>query len=331
MAIDTARPDGGHPAVPLLYIVLPCYNEEAVLPLTAKRLHEKLDELVAAEKVSPQSRAVFVDDGSSDATWQIIEGLHGDPSNGSYFCGIKLAHNRGHQNALICGLMEVREWGCDAVVSMDADLQHDPDAIDDMLVKYHEGCEIVNAVRNDRDTDSWFKRTTAEGFYGLMTKMGAEIIPNSADFRLLSAEALDALAEYGEENIFLRGMIPMLGYKSDIVHYEVAERAAGESKYPASKMIAFAIEGITSLSTKPIRLITTAGVITVIFSLAMLVYVIVSLASGHVVAGWSSLLISIWLVGGMIMISLGIVGEYVGKIYLEAKHRPRYRVERRLR
>ncbi len=307
-----------------LYLAVPCYNEEAVLPDSAKKLLVKFDKLNAAGKISQDSRIVFIDDGSKDRTWEIIEKLHAADKR---FAGIKMSRNRGHQNALLGGLMLLRDK-CDAVISLDADLQDDINAIDLMVDKYEQGCDVVYGVRSSRDKDSFFKRFTAEGYYKILNKMGAKIIFNHADFRLMSARALEAFSEFHEVNIFLRGLVPMVGFKSDIVEYERGERLAGESKYPLSKMLALALEGITSLSVKPLRFITGAGVCAFLVSIAMLIYFLVRYFTGHTVAGWASLAVSIWALGGLQLLAMGILGEYLGKIYLESKHRPRYIVEK---
>ena len=308
----------------ILYMAIPCYNEEEVLHETAKRLEEKYYELKKNGKISDKSRVVFIDDGSRDRTWEIIEELH---EQNEMFSGIKLSRNRGHQNALLCGLMTVRELA-DAVISMDADLQDDINAIDGMIDKYIEGCDVVYGVRSARTTDTFFKRFTAEGFYKLMNMMGANIVFNHADFRLMSKRALEGFSEFKEVNLFLRGIVPMVGYKSDIVTYERAERFAGESKYPLKKMLAFAFEGITSLSTKPIKLITGIGFIIFAVSIVMVIYNIIRFFMGATVPGWTSLAVSIWALGGIQLISIGLIGEYIGKIYLESKHRPRYIIEK---
>ncbi len=307
-----------------LYLAVPCYNEEEVLPDSAKKLLVKFDKLNAAGKISQDSRIVFIDDGSKDRTWEIIEKLHAADNR---FAGIKMSRNRGHQNALLGGLMLLRDK-CDAVISLDADLQDDINAIDLMVDKYEQGCDVVYGVRSSRDKDSFFKRFTAEGYYKILNKMGAKIIFNHADFRLMSARALEAFSEFHEVNIFLRGLVPMVGFKSDIVEYERGERLAGESKYPLSKMLALALEGITSLSVKPLRFITGAGVCAFLISIVMLIYFLVRYFTGHTVTGWASLAVSIWALGGLQLLAMGILGEYLGKIYLESKHRPRYIVEK---
>jgi len=303
-----------------LYIVVPCYNEEEVLPETSKRLRAKLEGLMAAEKISPASRILFVNDGSKDRTWELISHLHKECP---LFCGVDLSRNRGHQNALLAGLMTAKDRA-DMVVSMDADLQDDIEAVDAMVDKYLEGVDIVYGVRSSRRTDTFFKRFTAEGFYRLMNAMGAESVFNHADYRLMSRRALEGLARFREVNLFLRGIVPMIGYRTDTVEYERGERFAGESKYPLKKMLAFALEGITSLSVKPLRLITGLGFLIFLISIIMIVYNIVRWAAGATVAGWASLSCSVWLMGGLILLSLGVVGEYIGKLYLESKDRPRF-------
>ena len=303
-----------------LYIVVPCYNEEEVLPETARRLGDKLRGLMAAGKISPKSRVLFVNDGSRDGTWGVISRLHAaDP----LFSGVDLSRNRGHQNALLAGLMTARDR-CDMAVSMDADLQDDVDAVDAMVEKYSEGCDIVYGVRSSRKKDTFFKRVTAEGFYRVMNFLGAETVFNHADYRLMSRRALDGLAEFREVNLFLRGIVPMIGYTVGTVEYERGERFAGESKYPLKKMLSFAMEGITSLSTKPIRYITLLGFLIFLVSLLMLVYSIVRWAHGDTIVGWASLICSVWAIGGLILLSLGVIGEYIGKIYLETQARPRF-------
>ena len=303
-----------------LYIVVPCYNEEEVLPETSKRLKAKLEGLMKAEKISPDSRIMFVNDGSKDRTWELISQLHSDCP---LFCGVDLSRNRGHQNALLAGLMTAKDRA-DMVISMDADLQDDIDAVDAMVDKYLEGVDIVYGVRSSRKTDTFFKRFTAEGFYRLMNAMGAESVFNHADYRLMSKRALEGLAQFREVNLFLRGIVPMIGYRSDTVEYERGERFAGESKYPLKKMLSFALEGITSLSVKPLRLITGLGFLIFVISIIMIVYNVVRWAAGATVPGWASLSCSVWLMGGLILLSLGVVGEYIGKIYMESKERPRF-------
>ncbi len=304
-----------------LYIVVPCYNEEAVLPETSKRLKAKLAALEAAGSISADSRVLFVNDGSKDRTWEIIAQLHAqDPQT---FSGVQLSRNRGHQNALLAGLTEAAKHA-DVIVSMDADLQDDIDAVDAMLAKYREGCEVVYGVRSARKTDTAFKRVTAEGFYHFMQAMGVDIVYNHADYRLMSRRAVEALEQFSEVNLFLRGIVPLVGFKSDKVMYERGERFAGESKYPLKKMIAFAMDGITSFSVKPIRLILAVGALVFLVSIAMLLYSVIRKALGHTVAGWTFLACSIWGLGGIQLLSLGVIGEYIGKIYNETKRRPRF-------
>ena len=303
-----------------LYIVVPCYNEEEVLPETARRLRGKMSALMEAGKLTPDSHVLFVNDGSRDRTWAIIRELHqADP----LFSGLDLSRNRGHQNALLAGLMTVRDR-CDMAISMDADLQDDIGAVDEMVDKYLDGCDIVYGVRSSRETDTFFKRFTAESFYRLMNLLGANVVFNHADYRLLSRRALEGLSEFKEVNLFLRGIVPMIGYRSDTVEYERGERFAGESKYPLKKMVSFAMEGITSLSTKPIRYITLLGFLIFLVSIAMLIYSVVRWAMGDTIIGWASMICSVWAIGGLILLSLGVIGEYIGKIYLETKGRPRF-------
>lgn len=317
-------------AAPRLCVVVPCYNEEEVLPETSRRLAAKLDSLLGRGLIAEDSRVLFVNDGSRDRTWELIRALHEDPAalgastSRPWFSGICFAHNEGHQNALYAGLMEALDRGFDCAVSLDADLQDDVDAIDEMLAKHVAGAEIVYGVRSNRDTDTAFKRGTAGMFYDLMAWLGVEMVSNSADYRLMGRRSLRALSRYGEVNLFLRGIVPALGFSTDVVYYVRAERFAGESKYPLGKMISFALEGITSFSIKPIRWVTMLGVISLVVTLLMMGYTLVQAFAGRVVAGWSSLMISIWFVGGLVMVSLGVVGEYVGRIYLESKGRPRY-------
>ena len=304
----------------VLYIVVPCYNEEDVLPETARRLREKLERLMAAGKIGEKSRVLFVNDGSRDATWDLITALHRECP---LFSGVDLSRNRGHQNALLAGLMAARER-CDMAISMDADLQDDIDAVDAMVEEYYAGCDIVYGVRSARKKDSFFKRVTAEGFYRMMNALGAETVFNHADYRLMSRRALEGLAEFKEVNLFLRGIVPMIGYRTATVEYERGARFAGESKYPLKKMISFALEGITSLSVKPIRMITALGFLVFFISIAMLIYSVVRWAMGETILGWASLVCSVWAIGGLILLSLGVIGEYIGKIYLESKARPRF-------
>lgn len=306
-----------------LYLAIPCYNEEAVLRDSAAKLLRKYETMMTEHKITFDSRIVFIDDGSRDRTWQIIEELHRE---NPVFQGIKLTRNRGHQNALLCGLMTLKDKA-DAVISIDADLQDDIEVFDEMVAKFEEGCDVVYGVRSKRETDTFFKRFTAEAFYKILNRMGAKVIFNHADFRLMSSRALEAFSLYKETNIFLRGMVPMIGYRSDIVTYERSERLAGESKYPLKKMLALAWEGITSLSIQPIRIITWAGLIIFLISLVMIIYSLISYFVGAAVSGWASTLCSIWALGGLQLLAIGIIGEYIGKIYLEAKRRPRYIVE----
>jgi len=307
-----------------LYIVVPCYNEEEVLPETSRRMLELFDKMKQDELINEKSRIIFVDDGSKDKTWELIDELaHKNREIG----GIKLAHNAGHQNALLGGLMTVKDE-CDCAISIDADLQDDINVIPEMVRKFRDGCDVVYGVRKKRDTDTFFKRVTAEGFYHLMEAMGTKVVFNHADYRLMSRRALNALAEFPERNLFLRGMVPLIGYKSDCVYYNRNERFAGESKYPLKKMLSFAFDGITSFSVSPIRLILSVGIIMCLISIIMLIYTLVTKLTGHAAeAGWASVMISIWLIGGFVMMSLGLVGEYIGKIYKEVKQRPRYIVE----
>ncbi len=325
----------GRRVPPVLWVVVPCFNEEEVLPETARRLSDKASSLVEGGRISPSSRILLVDDGSRDRTWAMVGELHSGQLGDlrvvpGLFCGISLAHNAGHQNALYAGLMKALEMECDCAISLDADLQDDIGAIDEMLDRYAEGCEIVYGVRNNRDTDTAFKRGTAEAFYGLMRKLGVEMVSDSADYRLMGRRALESLAQFGERNLFLRGIVPSLGFSTAKVYYRRAERFAGESKYPLRKMVSFAVEGITSFSVAPIRMVFLMGVISVLVAICMVAYALLSKASGTVVAGWTSLMVSVWFMGGLIMISLGVVGEYVGKVYLEAKHRPRYVIDEEL-
>ena len=305
--------------------VIPCYNEEVALHVTADVLKKKMLQLEGEHTVTEGSFILFVDDGSSDKTWEVIESLHEkDPV---LFHGVKLAHNRGHQNALFAGLMQACDAKVDAVVSMDADLQDDPNAVDDMVQEYLRGAEIVYGVRDNRETDTAFKRGTAHAFYSLMKWLGTETVPDHADYRLMSRAALLALSQYKESNLFLRGLVPSLGFKTAKVYYKRGTRVAGESKYPVKKMVSFAIEGVTSFSTKPLTMITGLGLFAVFIGIVMLVYTLVSVFSGHAVAGWGSIMCSLWILGGFILLALGITGEYIAKIYMEVKARPRYIVE----
>ena len=308
----------------ILYLVIPCYNEEEVLADTAGKLDKKMKELMAEGLIDVKSRIIFVNDGSMDLTWKIIEDLH---NKDTLFGGINLTRNRGHQNALLAGLMTVKD-DADIVISLDADLQDDINVFEEMLRKNNEGYDVVYGVRNDRKKDSFFKRHTAQMFYKLTNKLGGDLIYNHADFRLMSRRALEGLAQFEEVNLFLRGIVPLIGYPSTIVEYERKERLAGKSKYPLKKMMSFAIEGITSLSIKPMRFVTGMGIFVFLVSIAMMIYAFVSYFTGRVVAGWTSILISVWAIGGMVLLGLGIVGSYIGKIYLETKKRPRYIVEK---
>lgn len=306
-----------------LYIAVPCYNEEEMLPISSQKLLEKMNRLIADNKISADSRIVFIDDGSKDKTWEIISNLHRE---NPMFQGLKLSRNRGHQNALLCGLVTLKDKA-DAVISIDADLQDDIEVFDEMLEKYEAGCDVVYGVRSKRDTDTFFKRFTAETYYKILNRLGAKIVFNHADFRLMSRRALESFSQFKEVNVFLRGLVPMVGYKSDIVTYERSERVAGESKYPLKKMLALAFEGITSLSTKPIKLISRIGLIIFFVSIVMLIYFLVRFFMGATVDGWASLAVSIWAIGGLQLLAIGVIGEYIGKIYLEAKARPRFIVE----
>ena len=307
----------------ILYLVIPCYNEEAVLHETAKQLLEKMNSMFERGMISRESKIMFVNDGSMDKTWEIIRELH---ESNPIYSGVKLSRNKGHQNALLAGLMTAKEKA-DMAISLDADLQDDVDVIDKMVEKYYEGNDVVYGVRSARDTDTFFKKFTAEGFYKIMQAMGVEIVFNHADYRLMSKRALEGLSEFREVNLFLRGIVPLIGYKSDIVTYERHERFAGESKYPLKKMLAFATDGITSFSIKPIRMITTCGFLIFAISLIMLIYFLVVHFMGRTVHGWTSTIVSIWAIGGLQLLAIGIVGEYIGKIYLETKARPKYIIE----
>ena len=307
----------------ILYLVIPCYNEEAVLHETAKQLLEKMNSMFDRGMISRESKIMFVNDGSRDKTWEIIRELH---ESNPIYSGVKLSRNKGHQNALLAGLMTAKEKA-DMAISLDADLQDDVDVIDKMVEKYYEGNDVVYGVRSARDTDTFFKKFTAEGFYKIMQAMGVEIVFNHADYRLMSKRALEGLSEFREVNLFLRGIVPLIGYKSDIVTYERHERFAGESKYPLKKMLAFATDGITSFSIKPIRMITTCGFLIFAISLIMLFYFLVVHFMGRTVHGWTSTIVSIWAIGGLQLLAIGIVGEYIGKIYLETKARPKYIIE----
>lgn len=307
------------------YVVLPCYNEEEVLPETLKRMLELFGEMRAERLISSSSRIVFVDDGSKDRTWELISEFEKEHTE---VCGVKLAHNAGHQNALYGGLMAVKDL-CDCAISIDADLQDDINVIPAMIKKFRDDeCHVVYGVRNKRDTDTAFKRVTALGFYKLMKVMGVDMVYNHADYRLMSRDALRALSEFEERNLFLRGIVPLIGYKSDCVYYDRNERFAGESKYPLKKMLSFAFDGITSFSINPIRMISTLGVIACVFAVVMAIYSIVQKFMGHTDAGWASIMCSIWFIGGLQLLGIGLIGEYIGKTYKEVKRRPRYIIEK---
>lgn len=312
--------------IPKLYIVIPCYNEEEVLPETSKRILDKLQRMIQKEICCEDSRILFVDDGSKDKTWSLIEGLtQQDP----HFGGLKLAHNRGHQNALLAGLMTAKD-GCDAAISMDADLQDDIEVLDEFMERYQEGCHVVYGVRKERKTDTFFKRNSALAFYKVMNLLGTQVVNNHADYRLMSKEALEGLAQYREVNLFLRGIVPEIGYKTGVVYYDRGERFAGESKYPLKKMVSFAIEGISSFSVKPLKIISTLGIIISLCSCAGLLYALISKICGSAVPGWTAIISSIWLLGGVQLLCLGVLGGYIGKIYQEVKARPRYIIEKKL-
>ncbi len=307
----------------ILYLVLPCYNEEAVLPATAVALEKKYHTLMEQGKISRESKIMFVNDGSRDKTWHVITELfHAN----AMFCGVNLSRNRGHQNAVLAGLMTAREKA-DVVISIDADLQQDIDAMDAMLEKYQNGCDVVYGVRNARDTDGFVKKNTALGFYKLMQAMGCEVITNHADYRLMSRRVIESLAEYGEVNLFLRGLIPTIGYPSDIVYFDVRQRQAGESKYTMKKMLSFAVDGITSFSIRPLQMITLLGFVMLLVSIFIIGLTFFEFYTGRTVSGWASSYCSTWFIGSVQLLSLGIIGEYIGKIYMETKHRPRYHIE----
>ncbi|MDD6058049.1 MAG: glycosyltransferase family 2 protein [Clostridiales bacterium] len=310
---------------PVLYIVVPCYNEEKVLPITSKMFLQKMEQLIAAEKIDKKSRILFVDDGSRDKTWDIICEL---AEESEHYKGIAQSRNRGHQNAVLAGLMEAKDL-CDITISIDCDGQDDMNAMDAMVDAYLDGCEIVYGVRSKRDTDTFFKRATAEGFYRLLNRMGAEVIFNHADYRLVSARVLQEFASYKEVNIFLRGMFPMVGFKSTCVYYERQGRIAGESHYPIRKMVALAFDGITSLSVKPLHLITGLGCGIAILSFIGVIWSFAVAFAGRAVTGWASMTSIICFIGGVQLICLGVLGEYIGKIYMEVKHRPRYIISNR--
>jgi glycosyltransferase involved in cell wall biosynthesis len=310
-----------------LYIVVPCYNEEAVLGETTKRLTDKLERMIGDDLASPDSRILYVDDGSGDGTWGLIESFN---AQNSFVTGVRLSRNRGHQNALLAGLMTAMEY-CDCAISIDADLQDDIEVLDQFVTKFEDGCDIVYGVRGNRDSDSAFKRASAQAFYRFMKFLGVDIVYNHADYRLMSKRALQGLAEFGEINLFLRGIVTQIGYRTDTVEYRRAERFAGESKYPLQKMLAFAFDGVTSFSVKPIRVITVTGLVIFIVSLVMLIYSLAVHTAGQTQAGWTSAIMSVWLLGGLQLMAIGIIGEYIGKAYMEIKKRPRYIIEKIIR
>lgn len=311
---------------PILYLVIPCYNEEEVLEETTKQLKKKMESLVKKKAISPKSKVMYVNDGSKDSTWQLIKNIN---KKEKLFTGITLSRNRGHQNALLGGLMTAKNYA-DVVISMDADLQDDINAIDEMIQKYKDGNDIVYGVRSARKKDTFFKRVTAEGFYKFMTILGVDCVYNHADYRLTSKRVLEEFSNYKEVNLFLRGMFPLVGFKSDVVYYERNERFAGESKYPLKKMLNFAWDGITSFSVKPLRFICTLGFVILLISIGIMIYSLVRYCTGNTVSGWTFLSISIWFIGGLQMISLGIIGEYIGKMYSETKARPRFIISENL-
>lgn len=311
---------------PILYIVIPCYNEQEVLPVTAPMFKDKIVQLISQDKISENSRVMFVNDGSKDKTWEIISALAKEDKT---FCGVCLSRNRGHQNALLAGLMEAKEK-CDITISIDCDGQDDINAMDKMVDEYLAGADIVYGVRSERKTDTAFKRATAQGFYKLLNAFGAEVVYNHADYRLMSSRALKEFANFKEVNIYLRGMVPMVGFKSTSVYYERAERIAGESHYPLSKMLALAINGITSLSVKPIRMITSFGFTVALISVVGIIWSIVEALLNNAVAGWASTVSIICFLGGIQLLSIGVIGEYIGKMYLETKHRPRFIISERI-
>ena len=310
----------------IIWLVIPCYNEQEVLPETSRQLEEIMRGLIKKDKISDKSKIAFVNDGSKDNTWNIITDLH---EKNPMFTGINLAHNKGHQNALLAGLMTAKDYA-DAAISLDADLQDDVGVIEQFIDKFNEGKDVVYGVRSTRATDTVFKRSTAHAFYKLMKAMGADTLQDHADYRLMSKRALEGLAKYKEVNLFLRGIVPMIGYETDVVYYERHERFAGESKYPLKKMLSFGVDGITSCSVKPIRMITSLGTLVFTISIVMLIYFLIVWLLGHTVQGWTTIVISLWGIGGLILLSLGIIGEYVGKIYMEVKERPRFIIEKLL-
>jgi len=306
-----------------LWLVIPCYNEEEVLPETSKRLYKIMSDMIINKRISPESKIAFVNDGSKDKTWELIKKYH---ENIDMFVGINLARNRGHQNALMAGLTVAKDYA-DMVISLDADLQDDIEVIPEFVEKYYQGNDIVYGVRNNRDTDTGFKRNTALGFYKFMKFLGVDIVNNHADYRLMSKRAIEGLLEFKEVNLFLRGVVPQIGYNTATVEYRRAERLAGESKYPLKKMISFALDGITSFSVKPLRMSLVLGIGAFFVSILFLIYCVVQFFLGNTVSGWASLGVSVWALGGMQLLMIGVVGEYIGKIYLETKARPRFIVK----
>lgn len=307
-----------------LYLVIPCYNEEEVLHETAKRLLDKINTMMDNDVITRDSKILFVNDGSKDRTWEIIEELH---NSNDIYSGVNLSRNRGHQNALLAGLMTAKKYA-DMTISLDADLQDDVDVIDKFVEEYYNGSDVVYGVRSSRKTDTFFKRTTALAFYKLMTMLGADTVYNHADYRLMSKRALEGLSEFKEVNLFLRGLVPMIGYKHSVVEYERHERFAGESKYPLKKMLSFAFEGITSFSVKPIRLILVVGIMMFLSSLLAILYFLIIWMAGKTVQGWTTVVASIWMLGGIQLLCLGVIGEYIGKIYIESKERPKFIIDK---
>lgn len=307
----------------ILYLVIPCYNEEAVLLDTAEKLRIQMNQMMEKELIATTSRIIFVNDGSMDLTWRMIQELH---QQDHIFGGINLTRNRGHQNALLAGLLTVKK-DAQIMISLDADLQDDIHVLEQMVKEYRKGYDVVYGVRSNREKDTWFKRKTAQAFYRITNSLGGELIYNHADFRLMSKRAVEGLEQFTEVNLFLRGIVPLIGYPSTIVTYQRQERLAGESKYTLGKMLGFALEGITSLSIKPVRMVTVLGILVFFISILMLIYVFISYFTGKVVPGWSSVAVSVWAIGGALLLSMGIIGEYIGKIYMETKNRPRYIVE----
>lgn len=309
-----------------LIIVVPCYNEESVLPETTRELSSILLQMIEKRLISQSSRILYVNDGSRDRTWELITQFH---QENPFICGINLSGNVGHQNALMAGLETAKDMG-EAIVSIDADLQDDINVIPEMVIKYQEGNDIIYGVRKERKTDTWFKRVSAQAFYKLMAKLGVKTVYNHADFRLMSRRSVEQLCCYRERNLFIRGIVPLLGYNTTCVYYDRSERKAGESKYPLKKMVGLAIDGITSFSIKPVRALVFIGLCFLLIAVGILIYVLIALLSGKAVSGWASIMLSIWFIGGCLLLGLGIVGEYIGKIYLEVKDRPRFIVEKTL-